>query len=84
MEFQDLVDSEVKDEKVKFEITELLKRKMAGEELKEEPKIEILNEFLERKIEFYKNYVEQIEPNEKPPTELLDELFKKTIFEVWK
>lgn len=84
MEFQDLVDSEVKDEKVKFEIAELLKRKMAGEELKEEPKIEILNEFLESKIEFYKTYVEQIEPNDKPQTELLDELFKETIFEVWK
>ena len=83
MEFQDLVDSEVKDEKVKYEITELLKRKMAGEELKEEPKIEILNEFLERKIEFYKDYVEQIEPIDKPQTELLDALFKKTIFEVW-
>ncbi len=84
IEFQDLVDSQVKDEKVKFEIAELLKRKMAGEELKEEPKIGILNEFLEEKIEFYKNYVEQIEPNDKPQTELLDELFKETIFEVWK
>jgi predicted nucleotidyltransferase len=83
MEFQDLVDSQVKDKKVKFEIAELLKRKMAGEELKEEPKIEILNEFLERKIEFFKDYVEQIEPNDKPQTEMLDALFKKTIFEVW-
>ena len=84
MEFQDLVDSQVKDEKVKFEINELLKRKMAGEELKEEPKIGILNEFLEKEIEFYKDYVEQIEPNEKPQTEWLDALFKKTIFEVWR
>ena len=84
MEFQKLVDSQVKDEKVKFEIAELLKRKMAGEELKEEPKIEILNDFLESKIEFHKDYVEQIEPNDKPQTELLDELFKETIFEVWK
>ncbi len=84
IEFQKLVDSQVKDEKVKFEIAELLKRKMAGEELKEEPKIEILNGFLESKIEFYKDYVEQIEPNDKPQTGLLDELFKETIFEVWK
>ncbi len=84
MEFQNLVDSQVKDEKVKFEIAELLKRKMAGEELKEEPKIEILNEFLERKIEFYKEYVEQIEPNNKPQTEMLDAIFRETIFEVWK
>ena len=83
IEFQDLVDSQVKDEKVKFEIAELLERKMAGEELKEESKSETLNEFLERKIEFYKDYVEQIVPNEKPQTKLLDALFKKTIFEVW-
>lgn len=84
IEFQDLVDSQVKDKKIKTEITELLKRKIAGEELKEEPKIEILNEFLERKIEFYKSYVEKIERSDKPRTELLDKLFKETIFEVWK
>jgi len=84
MEFQDLVDSQITDGKLKTEIAALLKRKMAGEELKEEPKIEILNEFLRQKIEFYKDYVEQIEPNEKPPTELLDKLFKETIYEVWK
>lgn len=84
MEFRDLVESEISDENLKAEINELLKRKMSGEELKEEPKIGILNEFLEEKIEFYKNYVEQVEPNEKPPTVLLDDLFKETIFEVWK
>ena len=79
-----MVDSQVKDEKVKFEIAELLKRKMAGEELKEEPKIEILNEFLERKIEFYSDYANRIETGEKPQTELLDELFLETLIEVWK
>ena len=84
IEFQDLVDSQIEDESLKTKIASLLKRKMAGEELKEEPKIEILNEFLERKIEFYKDYVEQVEPNEKPPTKLLDTLFKETMFEVWK
>ena len=26
----------------------------------------------------------EILPNEKPPTALLDELFKETVFEVWK
>ncbi len=84
MEFRDLVDSQVKDEKVKTEINELLKRKMAGEELKEEAKIGILNEFLEREIEFYIKFADEIAPNDKPPTELLDAVFKETIFEVWK
>nr|AIA12771.1 putative nucleotidyltransferase [uncultured bacterium] len=84
MEFQKLVDSQVTDEKIRLEIAGLLKRKIAGEELKEEPKIEILNDFLEREIEFYSDYIDQIESNEKPQTALLDKLFMKTIFEVWK
>jgi predicted nucleotidyltransferase len=84
MKFQDLVDSQITDERVKTEIAELLKRKIAGEELKEEPKIEILNDFLAEKIEFYNKFADEIEPNEKPPTELLDALFKETIYEVWK
>ncbi len=84
IEFQDLVSSQVKDEDIKTEIAELLKRKMAGEELKEEPKIEILNEFLEEKIKFYIDFVEQMKPNDKPQTEMLDALFRETIFEVWK
>ncbi len=83
MEFQTLVDSQVSDEKIRKEIEQLLARKIAGEELKEERKIEILNEFLERKIDFYSDYVSQIEQSEKPNTDLLDDLFKKTIYAVW-
>lgn len=82
-EFQKLIDSQVKDENIKTEIAELLKRKIAGDELKQEPKIEIINEFLEKKIEFFNKFVNEIEPNEKPKTILLDKLFKETIFEVW-
>lgn len=84
IEFQDLVDAQITDEKIRKEIDELLKRKIAGEELKEEPKIEILNDFLEQKIKFYDAYVSEIEQPEKPDTNLLDDLFKKTIYEVWK
>lgn len=84
MEFQDLVDSQVADREIKAEIETLLKRKIAGEELKEEPKIEILNDFLAEKIKFYEKFADEIEPVEKPPTALLDGLFKETIDEVWK
>ena len=84
MEFQKLVETQVTDEKIRTEIGKLLSRKIAGDELKEEPKIEILNEFLERKIKFYNDYVSRIERPEKPETALLDELFRETIFEVWK
>ncbi|HQU81507.1 MAG TPA: nucleotidyltransferase domain-containing protein [Pyrinomonadaceae bacterium] len=84
MEFKKLLDSQVKDAIIRCEIDELLKRKIAGDEMKEEPKIDILNEFLEEKINFYNDFVGEIEANEKPNTEMLDTLFKETIFEVWK
>lgn len=82
-EFDELVATQVSDEKIRREIEQLLSRKVAGEELREEPKIEILNDFLATKIEFYDDYVSKIKQPEKPDTNLLDNLFKKTIFEVW-
>lgn len=84
MEFEKLLDAQVSDTRIRREIDELLKRKIAGDEMKEEPKIEVLNKFLEEKINFYSDFVGQIEANEKPNTNLLDAIFKETIFEVWK
>ena len=84
MEFEKLLDAEIPDGLVRREVDELLKRKIAGDELKEEPRIEILNDFLERKINFYGEFVNEIQASEKPDTDLLDALFKETIFEVWK
>jgi predicted nucleotidyltransferase len=84
MEFEKLLDSEVTDAKIRREIDELLKRKIAGDELKEEPKIEILNDFLEEKIRFYNQFVDEIEMSAKPDTNSLDGLFKETLCEVWK
>jgi len=84
MEFQKLVDSQVTDQKVKTEIQNLLERKIAGEELNEEPKIEILNQFIEQKIVYYTEYLKQVGKIENPDTTRLNDLFKHTISEVWK
>ena len=84
MEFEKLLDAELTDSRIRQEVDELLKRKIAGDELKEEPRIEILNDFLERKINFYGEFVGEMQASEKPDTALLDALFKETIFEVWK
>jgi predicted nucleotidyltransferase len=84
MEFQKLVDSQVTDQHVKTEIQNLLIRKIAGEELNEEPKNQILNDYLEQKIEFYNDYVQSIQPSNQPDSVRLNELFKHTINEVWK
>lgn len=83
MEFHKLLDSQVTDQNVKTEIENLLRRKMAGEELNEEPKIQILNDFLEDKISYYNDYVKTLGQSNPPDTIRLDELFKQTIYEAW-
>lgn len=83
LEFHKLLESQVTDQKVKAEIQNLLARKMAGEEFKEEPKIQILNDFLEQKIKYYNDYVKSLGQSIQPDTMLLNELFKETMHEVW-
>lgn len=83
MEFHKLLDSQVTDQNVKTEIQNLLTRKMLGEELSEEPKIQILQDFLEQKISFYNDYVKTVGQSNQPETERLDELFRQTVSEVW-
>jgi hypothetical protein len=58
-------------------------RKIAGEELDEEPKIPALNDFLDKKISFYKDYAKTLAKFQHPETETLNDLFKKTLKEVW-
>ncbi|MBX3265876.1 MAG: nucleotidyltransferase domain-containing protein [Acidobacteria bacterium] len=83
MEFDRLVDSQVKDPQVRTAIDNLLERKMAGEELREEPKIDVLNELLAAKIKYFSELVGEIDTVDKPQTETLDDLFRETLREVW-
>ncbi|MCL1909929.1 MAG: nucleotidyltransferase domain-containing protein [Kiritimatiellaeota bacterium] len=83
MEFQTLVDGMIRDPELKRQILDLLARKMAGEELNEEPRIEIINEFLAGKIAFYDEYVKTAKPNPPPNTGLLNTLFRETLDEAW-
>lgn len=83
MEFEVLLESQVTDPTIKKEIRNLLNRKMLGEELKEEPKIQILNDFLEHKIDFYNDYIKSIDLSDKPSTEALDQLFRQSLKEAW-
>lgn len=84
MEFNKLLDSQVSDLRIKQEIESLLARKAAGEELNEEPKIEILNNFLEERIFFFNDYVKSMGQYVQPDTSKLNELFAQTLTEVWK
>ncbi len=83
MEFHRLVESQVKDPKVRDAIDDLLVRKMAGEELREEPRIDVLNEMLSAKIRRFSDLVGEVDTVDKPQTQVLDELFRSTLKEVW-
>ena len=83
MEFDRLVDSQVKDAEVRKAIDNLLVRKMAGEELREEARIDVLNEMLAEKIKYFSDLVGEVDTVDKPQTEVLDELFRGTLREVW-
>ena len=83
MEFKTLVETQVHNMRIKSEIENLLKRKVSGEELKEEPKIQILNDYLEEKIYFYSEYLNTLGHEKQLNSDQLNELFKRTITEVW-
>jgi len=83
VEFRNLLDTQVADSEVKNEIENLLARKMAGGEMGQEPKIQVLNDFLEQKITFYRQEVKSAETLLQPDTGRLNELFLLTLKEVW-
>lgn len=83
MEFQKLLETQVEDQKLKAAIQKLLAKKMAREELDGEPRIQILNDFLEEKIYFYNNYVKTVGRPKQPDISLLNDLFKMSMNEVW-
>lgn len=67
---------------LKKSIDGLLTRKMAGDELDKEPKIEVLNQFLEERITWYTAYVEGM-PRTEVDVDTLDELFREMLTKVW-
>jgi uncharacterized protein len=80
-EFQKLFETEVQDENLRLEIERLLARKMSGEELSEEPRIEALNAFLEEKIEHYTEYLKGYQFLKQPDTEVLNQIFRSSLEE---
>lgn len=81
MEFQHLVESQIADKELKVEIEKLLTRKIAGEELDLEPRIPIIHNFLEEKIQYYNDYLAVNDFLIEPDTEKLDTLFRETLLE---
>jgi len=79
MEFEKLLESQVNDRELYSEISILLKRKRLGDELDIEPRIDVINGFLDDKILYYENYVEKINNGKDIDIEILDAVFLEAL-----
>lgn len=64
-------------------IEQLLIRKKAGEELDYEPKLHIINEYLEDRIDHFEQTATALKQADGGQDKQLDELFRKALKEVW-
>lgn len=83
MEFETLVHKLIPDGDLRMSIDTLLKRKKSGEELTLEPRINLINMYLEREIYQLETFAKSLEKHSLDPTGQLDELFRFTLKEVW-
>jgi len=81
-EFDVLVEKLVTEPDIREAIDLLIESKRAGEELEYGPRIDLINEFIERELERFEEY--RVEYEKHPaPIEKLDALFLGALSEVW-
>ncbi|MDR3284070.1 MAG: nucleotidyltransferase domain-containing protein [Treponema sp.] len=78
MEFEKLL-MQITDTELLGAISELLRKKRAGIELGIEPKIKIINNFIESTLQHFENAVHTFDPKKKPNQELLEKGFIKIL-----
>jgi uncharacterized protein len=83
MEFDILLDAEIKDASIRTEINRLLEKKKGGDELAMGKRIRILDEFIEAKLEHFKNYLSDFNFDNSPGFDHLNNIFRNTLKEVW-
>jgi predicted nucleotidyltransferase len=74
MEFGTLLN-QIQDKELHEKINELLLRKKAGVELSVEPRISIINNFIEKMLQHFKDTVVSFDPRTKPDHNFLEEEF---------
>jgi predicted nucleotidyltransferase len=74
VEFEKLL-IQITDKDLLEEINELLAKKKSGVELGEEPKINVINNFIENMLQHFENTAKTFDPRKKPKQELLEEGF---------
>jgi predicted nucleotidyltransferase len=83
IEFQHLLEELIPEGDLKKLIDDLLRRKMAGEELNLERRINQINLFLNDEIIRLEEYAKSIKYDTQDPTDNLNQIFRETLKEVW-
>lgn len=83
MLFEELMNNLDLKEELVNEIDKLLVIKRSGNEMDNQKRVEIINEFLEEKIEYYKQYVKMLNVQGNNDIDILDGLFRSTLSEAW-
>jgi uncharacterized protein len=83
LEFPKLLEDLLPEGELRSEIDTLLKRKISGDELDYEPKIDVINEFLNEEITRLREYTSTLDVDLADFTSKLDQLFRDTLEEVW-
>lgn len=83
LEFSTLLEALVPEGELKNEIQVLLERKKAGDELDLEPKIQVINDFLNGEIVRLREYAKTVNNSSPDFTPTLDKFFRATLEEVW-
>jgi len=78
MEFEKLL-TEIQDKQLIEKVNDLLARKKSGVEFGLEPRIPVINNFIEEKIKHFEYAAKFFDPKKKPPQKLLEEEFIKII-----
>ena len=81
--FNDLLNDIIPEGELKGEINTLYLRKISGDELDLEQKIDIINSFIEHELEHLGEYCKSIKHESIDPIERLNLLFRNTLLEVW-
>lgn len=83
IEFETLYNSLLPEGELKREIDELLKRKIAGEELDSEPRISVINDFIDLNIEHFDNYILSFKGKVPRGEQIFNIVFREALEEVW-
>ncbi|GGN97834.1 nucleotidyltransferase domain-containing protein [Saccharibacillus kuerlensis] len=83
MAFNTLIDTLLEEGELKMAIERLLERKKSGIELKEESRIEVINQYVETQIDYYEQRAPRMPDHGESVDDRLDPLFRSVLRMVW-